>query len=81
MSSGGTEVCFNGGRPQGLQESEVRSIANRCVPVSTRHMSAAERLDGTRQMIRDLEALAHNDGCIAAAWALEFMSTVSAQPK
>lgn len=38
---------------------------------STAHMSHGERLDGVCQMLSDLERLAKEDGCIAAAWALE----------
>ncbi len=48
---------------------------------STVHMSHGERLDGVQQMLADLERLAKEDGCIAAAWALEkllAMSKVSA---
>lgn len=77
MGSGGTEVRFNGGVPQEMQERQVRLIAARCLPKSTKHMDATERLDGTRQMIRDLEQLAHRDGCVSAAWALEFISAVT----
>ena len=62
-----------------MQEREVRLVAKRVVPKSTRHMGEEERLDGTRQMIRDLEEMAHNDGCIAAAWALEFIGAVTFQ--
>ena len=62
-----------------MNEQEVRLVAVRCVPASTKHMDETERLDGTRQMIRDLEQLAHRDGCIAAAWALDFIATVTFQ--
>jgi hypothetical protein len=40
---------------------------------STKHMEEGERTDGIEQMLKDLLALAHNDGCIAAAWAVEWI--------
>jgi hypothetical protein len=40
-------------------------------------MSEAEKINGTRQMIVDLETLAKQDGCIAAAWALEWIEIAS----
>lgn len=42
---------------------------------STAHMSHEERVDGIAQMLADLDCMAKNDGCIAAAWALEFVTT------
>ena len=39
---------------------------------STQHMAEQERADGILQMLRDLNRLARENGCIAAAWALEF---------
>lgn len=44
---------------------------------STAHMSHGERLDGIQQMLADLERLARQDGCIAAAWALEKLIAVA----
>lgn len=41
------------------------------VTPSTEHMDDEERRDGIRQMVEDLYRLATQDGCIAAAWALE----------
>jgi hypothetical protein len=46
---------------------------------STAHMSHGERLDGVCQMLMDLEQLARQDGCIAAAWALEKLIAVAEQ--
>ena len=43
---------------------------------STRHIHLKEREDGIGQMLRDLEMLARIDGCIAAAWALEFLTEI-----
>lgn len=40
---------------------------------STKHMAYEERVDGIRQMLTDLNDLARIDGCIAAAWAAEFL--------
>lgn len=38
---------------------------------STRHMTSDERRAGVETMLHDLQRLAADDGCIAAAWALE----------
>lgn len=38
---------------------------------STKHMGKFDRENGTMQMIDDLNRLASEHGCIAAAWALE----------
>ena len=57
-----------------MNEKEIVLVSKRVIPKSCRHMSDGERLDHTREMIRDLEAM---DGCIAAAWALEFIKTVT----
>ncbi len=72
-------VRFNGGRPQfaTLTEKQISLISKRVIPPSTAHMSDGEREAGTHQMIRDLESLAYADGCIAAAWALEFIWSVT----
>ena len=60
-----------------LSEKEIELIAKRVTVPSCAHMSELELLDGTRQMIRDLERLAGSDGCIAAAWGLEFIAAVT----
>jgi hypothetical protein len=41
------------------------------VTPSTCHLSPAERRAGIKQMVVDLTHLAQEDGCTAAAWALE----------
>lgn len=46
------------------------------VTPSTEHMSFSERRAGISQMLNDLAKLATDDGCIAAAWALEVIETV-----
>lgn len=38
---------------------------------STKSMGHGERVRGIEQMLHDLERLAREDGCVAAAWALE----------
>lgn len=59
------------GNPE-LREQVAARLAT--VPIrSTVGMCEQERLDGTKQMLDDLGALAENDGCIAAAWALEVL--------
>jgi hypothetical protein len=62
-----------------LSEKQILRVSQRVIPKSCKHMSEQERLDGTRQMIRDLERLAIDDGCIAAAWALDFIRCVTFQ--
>jgi hypothetical protein len=46
-----------------------------------RHMTPAsehpERYDAIRQMLCDLNRLAREDGCIAAAWALDVIPTLA----
>ena len=49
---------------------------------STLHMSESERQSGVLQMLADLDELAKRDGCVAAAWALEYLQerpTVSSE--
>lgn len=46
------------------------------VTPSTEGMSFNERRAGISQMLDDLAKLATDDGCIAAAWALEVIETV-----
>lgn len=45
-----------------------------------RMLATADRMsnqdhDGVLQMLTDLLALAHNDGCVAAAWAFEQLTS------
>ena len=57
--------------------ADLDTIASRLMFIpttSTRHMWHEERRDVIRQMLADLERLAVEDGCLAAAWALEFVS-------
>ena len=57
-------------------DSEIQQAAtllSREVRESTQHMSNGERAQGIEQMLRDLLELARNDGCVAAAWAYEFI--------
>jgi hypothetical protein len=49
----------------------ARQLAQRPTP-SNRHMEHLERAKCIRVMLEDLHLLASRDGCIAAAWALEF---------
>lgn len=48
---------------------------------STKHMGEEERADGISQMLCDLDQLASSDGCIAAAWASEFVRCVAMDDK
>lgn len=47
------------------------------VTPSTEHMDRDERAAGVLQMLADLRMLAERDGCIAAAWALEALDTLT----
>lgn len=47
---------------------------------STRHMEHDERADGIEVMLDDLHLLATRDGCIAAAWAWEILTTMAKHP-
>lgn len=60
-----------------MNEKQIRLVSQRVIPRCTKHMDEIDRLNGTRQMIRDLERLAEDDGCIAAAWALDFIASVT----
>ena len=53
-------------------------ILSRVPTPSTRHMDPAEREAGIATMLSDLHRLASEDGCIAAAWALEMVDEVGA---
>ena len=48
---------------------------------STKAMHAVDRFNGIHQVLLDLNELARSDGCIAAAWALEFVSMVAEQQR
>ena len=43
---------------------------------STIKMTYEERLASIETMLSDLNQLARKDGCIAAAWALEFLEEI-----
>lgn len=48
-------------------------IADRPTPTYATSMHRDDRLAGARQMLEDLNRLAREDGCIAAAWAADFI--------
>ena len=56
-----------------LTRDDIWRIAVRIKTPSTNYMTTQEQLDGVRQMLDDLERLAEEEGCIAAAWALEWI--------
>ncbi len=58
--------------------NEARAISEIELP-STKHLSPDDKLEGTCQMLDDLERLAEEDGCIAAAWAIEWVKAVAGQ--
>jgi hypothetical protein len=41
---------------------------------STKDMDWESRCEGIRQMLVDLHQMASKDGCVAAAWAVEWFS-------
>jgi len=49
---------------------DIDKLAKLYTP-SVRGMSHEDRVAGITQMIADLQRLAKDDGCVAAAWALE----------
>jgi hypothetical protein len=59
---------------QQADNSDQRSRTSRDLDIitpSTAHMSPAERQACIKVMLEDLYLMARQDGCIAAAWALE----------
>jgi hypothetical protein len=48
---------------------------------STKAMRIVDRFNGIHQMLCDLNQLASKDGCIAAGWALEFVSMFAEQER
>lgn len=46
------------------------------VPPEYRYMERREYTDGVKQMLADLERLAREDGCVAAAWALSMFREI-----
>lgn len=57
---------------------DVDLMASIDVP-STRQLSLGERTDSIKVMHDDLMTLAENDGCIAAAWALDAIRGMAAK--
>jgi hypothetical protein len=60
---------------------EVAEILARMPTQSTKAMHILDRFNGIHQMLLDLNEMARSDGCIAAAWALEFVSMVAEQQR
>lgn len=60
---------------------ELAEILAEPATTSTRHMEHSERVDGIAQMLADLDALAKKDGCIAAAWVVEFLDERFPKPE
>jgi len=64
-----------------LNEEElnaVKVLASIEIP-TTRYMGDEEKRDGVEQMLRDLRQLARQDGCIAAAWAVEVLRAIASK--
>lgn len=56
---------------------DTARVLSRFSTPSTKHMERQEREDGINVMLSDLHRLASEDGCIAAAWALELAEQVA----
>lgn len=59
-----------------IGKDTIEQLADMTIP-STTMMSRSERLAGTETMVADLTRLAEEDGCIAAAWALEMLDAMA----
>ena len=67
-----------------MSESDLEDIAEilaRKPTPSTKSMHIVDRCNGVHQMLMDLQELAKRDGCIAAAWALEFAVMIAEQER
>ena len=60
---------------------DIAEILAKLPTASTKAMHIVDRCNGIHQMLCDLNQLARKDGCIAAAWALEFVSMVAEQER
>jgi hypothetical protein len=60
---------------------DIAEILAKHPTASTQSMRIVDRLNGIHKMLGDLNQLAGKDGCIAAAWALEFVSMVAEQER
>jgi len=50
------------------------------IPISsTQYMSDEDKLAGVEQMLRDLQQLSQQDGCIAAGWAVDVLRVMAAR--
>jgi hypothetical protein len=58
---------------------DIAEILAKTPTASTNTMHITDRFNGIHQMLLDLNELAKRDGCMAAAWALEFVSMVAEQ--
>lgn len=71
------EMYSNGIPTMDMDTNNVRRLAAEDLALrptrSCRHMDREECADAMEVMLGDLERLAKNDGCIAAAWALEYV--------
>lgn len=62
-----------------LTNKDVLEIASGLANYSTESMQSMcreDRVNAIAQMLADLYMLATKDGCVAAAWALEFLGGV-----
>jgi len=60
---------------------DIAEILAKVPTQSTKAMHIVDRCNGIHQMLCDLNQLARQDGCIAAAWALEFVAMVAEQER
>lgn len=60
---------------------DIAEILAKMPTASTKAMHIVDRFNGIDQMLKDLQELAKSDGCIAAAWAFEFVSMIAEQQR
>ncbi len=59
-----------------MNDEQIAVLAELHVPAYMESMHPEDRRNGTRQMVADLRQLAAQDGCIAAAWAVRYLTQV-----
>ena len=64
-----------------MTTEDIAEILAKHPTTLTRDMHIVDRFNGIHQMLCDLNQLAREDGCIAAAWALEFVSMIAEQER
>jgi hypothetical protein len=63
----------------GETTEKLVEVLSRVSTESTHYMTVEERSYGIAVMLGDLNRLAREDGCIAAAWALEMIDKLASE--